>query len=111
MDDLIERLDDDATTNFEIVKISHSKIQQFRTQLKIEAIKQAKGKALYLTGAINEELGEAITINEPNEVSDYNFASNRTSNISLKEMKKADYAFDSNNNENPAIDFKNIKLK
>ena len=108
MDDLVERLDDDATTNFQIVKVSHSKIEQFKKQLKIEAVKQAKEKATYLTGAIGEGLGDAVTINEPTEGSNYNFVLNNTSNIALKGMNRIDaFAGD----ETPAIDFKKIKLK
>ena len=108
MDALIERLDDDATTNFQIVKVSHSKIEQFKKQLKIEAIKHAKQKALYLTGAIGEGLGDAVTINEPSEESNYNLVLNNTSNITLKEAKRSDL---SDAVESPAIDFKKIKLK
>ena len=108
MDDLIDRLDNDATTNFEIVKVSHSRMEQFRKQLKIEAIKKAKEKALYLTGAINEELGNAVTINEPNEENNYNFALNNASNISLNELYKAR---SSGNDQNADVDFKKIKLK
>src|SRR6185312_4559258 len=85
-DDLVDRLDDDATTNFQIVKVSHSKIEQFRKQLKIEAVKQAKEKALYLTAAIGEGLGNAVTINEPAEENTYNSTLNNISNFSLKEV-------------------------
>ena len=42
-----------------------------KKQLKIEAIKNAKSKAEYLAGAINEKVGAAITINEPNEGNTY----------------------------------------
>lgn len=108
MDDLIDRLDDDATANFQIVKVSHSKIEQFRKQLKIEAVRQAKEKAIYLTAAIGEGLGDAVTINEPNEENNYNVILNNTSNIALKELNKAGTL---NDNESPAIDFKKIKLK
>ncbi len=107
MDDLVDRLDDDATTNFQIVKVSHSKIEQFRKQLKIEAVKQAKEKAMYLTAAIGEGLGDAVTINEPNEENNYPVLNN-VSNFSLKEVRNSGLL---NNNENPAIDFKMIKLK
>jgi hypothetical protein len=58
--------------------------------------------------AIGEGLGDAITINEPNEESNYNLVLNNTSNISLKEMKVTGYGVV---NESPAIDFKKIKLK
>ena len=67
MDNLVEKLDDDATKNFTIVSVSHSKITEYRKDLKIKAIKAARDKGLYLTEAIGEKLGEAITINEPGE--------------------------------------------
>lgn len=108
MDELVGKLDDEATANFQIVKTSHSKIQEFRKLLKIEAVKQAKQKGIYLTEAIGEKLGEAITINEPDENSVYYYTLNKTANASLKESKMIDR---SSNNEDAAIDFKKIKLK
>lgn len=68
MDELIEKLDDDATQNFQVVKTSHSKMQAFRKQLKIEAVKAAKEKAQYLAEAIGEQVSNAVTISEPNEI-------------------------------------------
>ncbi len=103
MDELVEKLDDEATANFQIVKTSHSRIQEFRKQLKIEAVKQAKQKALYLTEAIGEKSGEAITINEPDENSIYYHTLNSTANAALKEDKMQDR---SSMNDNVAIDFK-----
>ena len=67
MDKLVEKLDDDATQSFLIVSVNHSKMTEYRRQLKIAAVKAAKDKGIYLTDAIGEKLGEAITINEPNE--------------------------------------------
>ena len=67
MDALVEKLDDEATQDFVIVSTSHSNITAFRRQLKIQAVKAAKEKATYLTEAINEKLGNAITITEPEE--------------------------------------------
>lgn len=67
MDKLVEKLDDEATQGFLIVSTDHSKMTEFRTQLKIAAVKAAKEKAMYLTEAIGERLGEAISIKEPNE--------------------------------------------
>jgi uncharacterized protein YggE len=37
MDELVNKLDDEATTNFFIAKVSHSKIQEFKKQLKIRS--------------------------------------------------------------------------
>jgi hypothetical protein len=67
MDQLIEKLDDDATMSFDIAYTSHSKLTEFRRQLKIQAIKAAKDKGIYLTEAIGEKLGGAITVREPME--------------------------------------------
>ena len=67
MDAMVDKLDDEATRNFLIVGTSHSKITEFRKQLKIQAVKAAKEKGIYLTEAINEKLGKAITVIEPAE--------------------------------------------
>jgi uncharacterized protein YggE len=64
MDELVAKLDDEATENFSIARVSHSKIQDYKKQLKIEAVKAAKEKASYLADAIGEKAGEAVTINE-----------------------------------------------
>lgn len=68
LDALVDILDDEATTNFRIVSVNHSRITEFRRKLKIEAIKAAKEKAIYLTEAIQEKLGNAITVTEPKEI-------------------------------------------
>jgi Uncharacterized conserved protein len=67
MDNLVDRLDDNATQNFYIANTSHSKLEEYRKALKIQAVKAAKEKARYLADAIDEKVGEAVTINEPNE--------------------------------------------
>jgi uncharacterized protein YggE len=67
IDDLVNRLDDEATNNFRITRTSHSKIVEYRKQLKIMAVKAAKEKAIYLAESVNEQVGPAITITEPEE--------------------------------------------
>lgn len=67
MDELVDKLDDEATQSFSIYRVSHSKLEEYKKQLKIEAVKAAKAKAVYLAGAIGEEVGGAITINDVNE--------------------------------------------
>ncbi len=104
MDELVQKLDDEATQSFFISKVSHSRLQEFKKQLKIQAVKSAKDKANYLAEAINEKVGEAITINEPNETSTFPQPMYST------RMMKAQ-------SENvggefvPPIDFKKIKLQ
>jgi len=105
LDALVDRLDDNATTNFFIQRTSHSKLAEYRKQLKIQAVKAAKEKAQYLSEAVNEKTGEAVTINEPVEyyIPFYNV---RQANVMMKEQaQSADVASD------PAVDFRKIKLK
>lgn len=69
MEQLVDKMDDEATQSFSIARTSHSKMEEYKKQLKIEAIKAAKAKAVYLAAALNEEVGGAVTINDPNDES------------------------------------------
>ena len=51
-------------SNVSIDKLDHSKIEQFRRDVKINAIKAAKEKAEALTSSINQTIGKAIYIQE-----------------------------------------------
>jgi uncharacterized protein len=112
IDDLVTRLDDEATNNFSIIKTSHSKIIEYRKQLKIMAVKAAKEKATYLTESVNEQLGQAITIVEPEEyvnsdVQAGRYKSNTTlyENATLKEQYRG-YGINDN-----GVDYRKIKLR
>ena len=108
VDQLVTLLDDDATQNFQVVRTSHSKINEFRKQLKIQAIKAAKDKASYLSEAIGEKAGEAVTINEPADVSVYYYTPkgymemNKMSNVREEAVAAP---------QQQGIDFKKIKLR
>ncbi|MGZ3851900.1 MAG: SIMPL domain-containing protein [Flavisolibacter sp.] len=105
VDQLVDRLDDNATSNFYIASTSHSKLAEFRKHLKIQAVKAAKEKAGYLAEAINEQVGVAVTINEPNEYFQpfYGLAANR--------MMKAQALDAVQTADQPQADFKKMKLK
>lgn len=62
--ELIDRLDDEGISQVYISRTHHSKMEEFKKQMKINAIKAAKEKATYLLLAINEQLGEALEVNE-----------------------------------------------
>lgn len=64
IDDLVPRLNDDAVSNMYISRKSHSKMEEFRKTVKINATKSAKEKALYLAESIDEKLGGALLIEE-----------------------------------------------
>jgi uncharacterized protein YggE len=101
MDALVNVLDDDATQNFAIIKTSHSRIEQIKKQLKIEAVKTAKEKAIYLAAAVGEEVSVAVTINEPGET--FLPYYNMRANVMMKEENAVDEA--------QSIDFKKIRYK
>jgi uncharacterized protein len=71
MDKLVDKLDDEATQNFYISRTSHSNMDEIKKQLKIKALKNAKEEAIYLASAFDDNVGNALTINDPNESSDY----------------------------------------
>ena len=106
LDALVEKLDDNATSNFFIQRTSHSRLAEYRKQLKIAAVKAAKEKAEYLSAAIGETITNAVTINEPVEyyVPYYNM-NRQTSNMRMKQ-DAAEMAPDV-----APTDFKKIKLK
>jgi uncharacterized protein YggE len=64
--DVFEKLDEMKIDNAFISKVSHSKIKEYRKEVEIQAIKNAKSKADYLLAAIGQETGTALIINERN---------------------------------------------
>lgn len=109
MDLLVEKLDDEATQNFVIASTSHSKMTEFRKQLKIKAIQAAKDKGIYLTEAIGEKLGAAITINEP-VVTDI-YSSNDNIRIRGTNSFTSNMVFEKKDEYSQQVDFKKIKLR
>ena len=107
LDDLVNLLDDNATQNFMITRTEHSKITEFRKQLKIQAIKAAKDKAKYLAEAIDEKVGEAISINEQEDYYkpfyNYNFMASNSA-FSRSNINSAP-------EETESSDFRKIKFR
>jgi uncharacterized protein len=110
MDDLVEKLDDNATQNFSIISVSHSRIIEFRRQLKIRAVQAAREKGIYLTEAVGERLGEAITINEPDESQPFYLD---RSSISNNEYRQSNYSnvVSLDAPQTTEVDFKKLKLR
>lgn len=122
MDALVDKLDDNATRSFSIVSVSHSKINEFKKQLKIKAVQSAKEKGNYLTEAVGEKLGETITIHEPAEWQQPIPLSN--TQLRIRGMASAhsksydaypgDYGVtgdEAGTGSSPDVDFKKMKLK
>jgi uncharacterized protein len=106
VDQLVDKLDDNATQNFYISRTSHSKLEEIRKNLKIQAVRAAKEKADYLAEAVNAKIGVPVTINEPGEYYQPYYgdmASNR--------MMKAEMAQASAPADQPQADFKKMKMR
>lgn len=85
-----------------ISKVSHSKLQEYKKEVKIMAIKAAKNKADYLLEAIGEETGKPIIVRENNNIyGNYNMRSN----VALTHNEQY-----SSNQKDKQISFKKIKL-
>jgi uncharacterized protein YggE len=112
MDALVEKLDDEATQGFYVERVSHSKITEYRKQLKIKAVQAAKDKGIYLTESINEKLGAAIKIVEPKEWGSDDVLTSRSNGLHsqavLSNRKMEGY---DNDKGASGIDFKKIKLR
>jgi uncharacterized protein YggE len=108
LDELVDKLDDEATENFTIAKTAYIKETELKKQLKIEAIKAAKAKADYLSAAIDEHIGGAITITDENETVDNVYPQTQyfanSANIAFKKASIEDEA-------STNVGFKKIKFQ
>ena len=64
IDKLVNLLDDNATLNMNISRTNHSRMEEFRKEVKIKALQSAKAKANYLCESIGEKAGNALFIQE-----------------------------------------------
>ena len=99
-------------SNVNIEKIDHSRMEQFRKEVKVNAIKAAKEKAESLVAAINQSIGKAIYIQEMNYFNPYvisNALQSQVSGVFGNSMKGSeDYV---NASAVPEIEFEKIKLE
>ncbi|RXK62294.1 DUF541 domain-containing protein [Lacibacter luteus] len=108
MELLTEKLNEEATVGFRVIRAWHTKMTEYRRQTKINAIKSAKEKGIYLTEAIGEKIGQAITITEQDEnnpFEPFQFQFNTSNTI----LKNGFYADDKSESQN--INFKKIKIR
>jgi len=103
LDALVDKMDDEATQNFFIAKAEYSKMDELKKDMKIAAVKAAKEKATYLSEAIGEHIGDAITINDPTEID----------NTPRPYYANATFKASADNAAEPAldVDFKKIKVR
>ena len=104
---VIRELGSLGISNISIEKIDHSRLQEFKTEVKVMAIKAAKENASSLTNAVDQKIGKAIYIQEQNNHI-YNALQGKVaSNISIR-----GYGYDDKQEmEQPDIEFEKIKLE
>jgi len=105
---LAEKLNDEATAGFRVARVWHTQMTEFRKQLKVNAIKAAKEKCIYLTEAIGEKISHAITITEQdknNLISPLQYRSSNSNSILSQDKESGD------GNGSGNVSFKKIKLE
>lgn len=71
VDNILSKVDEKSIQYTNIQKAEHSKIAQYRKDIKVKALQMAKEKAIYLLEGIGEKLGDPIEINEVDDYSTY----------------------------------------
>ena len=94
-------------SNVSIDRLDNSKIEQYRKEVKIDAIKAAKAKAESLAGAINQSIGRAIYIQEL-ETNLRNGSPGASNSIMIRGYASGISIADS---QQPDVDFEKIKIE
>jgi len=108
VDQLVDKLDDNATQNFYISRTTHSRLEEFRRNLKIQAVRAAKEKGDYLAEAANAKIGVPITIHEPGEYYQPYYGDMASNRMMKTEMTQASAPAPV---EQAQADFKKMKLR
>jgi len=102
--DVWEILDEIDAANAHVQRVDHSQMEDFKKEVKIKAIKNAKEKASYLLDAVDEQVGRALFIQE---------RENYSQPYAEKMMIRGVASFQNDELEmadEPAISFQKIKL-
>jgi uncharacterized protein YggE len=92
-------------SNVSIENLDNSNIEQFRREVKINAIKAAKDKAESLTKAVNQNIGRALYIQELDNSSE---GLRNSNSIKIRGISSGIYG---SNAPSPALDFDFEKIK
>ncbi len=106
---VFEKLDELKIVDAYISHVSHSKIEEYKKEVRIMAIKAAKDKADYLLLAIGEQTGKPLKVYETNTNIDQSLL-----NVRGARGGKTEYYIDgykSSSDKNEIIEFQKIKLQ
>jgi len=95
-------------SNVSTKKIDHSKIDQYRKEVKVNAIKAAKEKAEFLCYSINQTIGKAIFIQELDNGNIMNALSARAAGVNVHLRGSSDYQGELST---PDVEFEKLNLQ
>lgn len=101
---ILAAVDEEGIESVNIASYTHSKMEEYRQQVKSSALKAAKNKAEYLLAAIDEKIGGVIEIQEFN-TDQYSDVRPEMANVRMYKAAADQSVPDSN------IDFKTIKIR
>ncbi|TLV00071.1 SIMPL domain-containing protein [Dyadobacter luticola] len=67
LDVIMSKIDSRGVQFANIARVDHSKREEFKKQVKIDALKAAKDKAAYLVASLDQKLGKVLEIKELDE--------------------------------------------
>jgi uncharacterized protein YggE len=79
----MERLDNKGIHHIYLQRTSHSKIEEYRQKVKIDALKAAKEKAKLMLESIGEQMGEVMFIKETGNDAYYPMQRAMLSNVAM----------------------------
>lgn len=104
LSNLFSSLEKIGISNITIDKVDHSKMDEFKKEVKVKAIKNAKENAELLTAALGQQIGKAIFIGQ-------GYSNNYQSRPRTKSMMVRGMANMEMQDTAPEIEFQKIKLE
>lgn len=95
-------------SNVSIQKVTHSKLAQFKNEIRIEAIRNARENARTLASAIDQQVGPCFYIYDSNSDVLPRYYNNA---VMVRSMKMSDAADVAEAAEEEVVEFKTIKLE
>ena len=102
---VMRNLDGAGISNIDIAEVTHKDLEKFKKEVKVEAMKCAKEKAVLLSEAIGQSVGRALYISENEPV----YTPRRSVNMlySAKSMAADEFAIE----DEVDLEFETIKLR
>lgn len=105
VNNILGAVDAEGIESVNISSYTHSKMEEYRKEVKMKALQAAKAKATYMLDAIGDKIDGVLEVQEIN-TDNYADVQPVMANAMMGRLKAESYAADM-----PAIDFKTIKVR